>query len=192
MLAIAGAAAIGLLAQVRIEIGIVPITGQTLGVLLVGAAYGPGLGMATLVLYLALGVAGLPVFAPDADGSHRTGLDALAAAAPTAGYLFGFVAAAGVAGALARRGWDRTFPSAVGAMLIASVALYAIALPWLHQALRGLGVDGGWPVTLEQGLYPFVIGDLLKIFAAAGLLPLAWRTIAGIRPDGGPSAPDRR
>jgi len=179
VLAFAGAGVIALLAQVRIDVGIVPITGQTLGVLLVGAAYGPALGAGTLVLYLALGVLGLPVFAPSADGSHQSGLHALALTAPTAGYLVGFVAAAAVVGALARRGWDRTFGSAVGAMLIGSVVLYAFGLPWLHRALA----PSEWQTTLTLGLYPFVIGDLLKIFLAAGLLPAAWRAMERARPD---------
>ena len=182
-LAATGAVAIALLAQVRIQIGIVPITGQTLGVLLVGAAYGPALGAATLVLYLALGVLGMPVFAPNPDGGHNTGLEALATAAPTAGYLFGFVAAACVVGGLARRGWDRSFGSAVGAMLIGSVALYAIGLPWLHRALVGVEAGWDWTATLAAGLYPFVLGDLVKIFAAAALLPVAWRAMERYRPE---------
>jgi biotin transport system substrate-specific component len=182
-LTLVGVSAIALLAQVRIQIGMVPITGQTLGVLLVGAAYGPVLGTATLVAYLAAGVLGAPVFAPNADGGHATGWDALGLAAPTAGYLVGFVAAAGVVGVLARRGWDRTFGSAVGAMLIGSVVLYAVGLPWLRQALEGLGAPSSWQDVLAAGLYPFVIGDLIKIFVAAGALPLAWRAMERARPE---------
>ncbi len=185
-LAVTGALGIGLLAQVRIEIGIVPITGQTLGVLLVGAAFGPALGAGTLILYLVLGVVGMPVFAPNADGSHEVGWQAVAAAAPTAGYLVGFAAAAGVVGVLSRLGWDRSFRSAVASMLIGSVVLYAVGLPWLHQALPALtGQPADWQVTLTAGLYPFVIGDLGKIFVAAGMLPVAWRVMARLRPEEG-------
>ena len=87
--AVAGAVLVAVLAQVSIPLPFtpVPITGQTLGVLVVGAAYGPTLGAATLALYLLWGAAGLPVFAPDPDGSHTTGLAVLSLAAPTGGYL---------------------------------------------------------------------------------------------------------
>jgi biotin transport system substrate-specific component len=93
--AVAGSLLIAGFAQLSIKSPFtpVPITGQTLGVLLVGAAYGPGLGVATLVLYLVRGLVGLPVFAPT-DGRHDTGTDVLAAASATGGYLLGFVVAA--------------------------------------------------------------------------------------------------
>ncbi len=163
----------------------VPITGQTLGVLLVGAAYGPALGAATLVLYLAWGVVGLPVFAPNADGSHDTGLQVLRATSLTGGYLVGFVAAAGLTGWLARRGWDRTFGSSIGAMLLGSIVIYAFGVPWLYHALPPT-IDGS-PVTLDTalsfGLYPFIIGDTVKLLVAAGLLPVAWRLLRRLHPD---------
>ncbi len=161
----------------------VPITGQTLGVLLVGAAYGPALGVATLGLYLIWAVVGLPVLAPEPDGSHETGIQVLKAASATGGYLWGFVLASGLVGWLARRGWDRSFRSAIGAMLLGSIVIYAVGVLWLHQALPAIV---GGPVTVEQtleaGLYPFIIGDTVKLLVAAGLLPAAWALVKGLRP----------
>ena len=178
-LALAGSLLIAGLAQVSIHLPFtpVPITGQTLGVLLVGASYGPGLGTVTVLLYLAMAVLGLPVLAPDADGSHAGGLEVLRALSATGGYLWGFVLAAGLVGWLARRGWDRTLRSAIGAMLFGSVVIYAVGVPWLMKA-ASLPLEQG----LELGLYPFVIGDLLKLLAAAGLLPLAWAAMDRLRP----------
>ena len=155
----------------------VPITGQTLGVLLVGAAYGPGLGAATILLYLLWAVVGLPVLAP-VDGVHATGLDVLRLTAATGGYLWGFVLAAALTGWLARRGWDRTFRSSIGAMLLGSIVIYAVALPWLHHVLASSTIEE----TLQAGLYPFIIGDTLKLLAAAGALPAAWALMEKLRP----------
>ena len=155
----------------------VPITGQTLGVLLVGAAYGPGLGAATILLYLVWAVVGLPVLAP-VDGVHATGLDVLRLTAATGGYLWGFVLAAALTGWLARRGWDRTFRSSIGAMLLGSIVIYAVALPWLHHVLASSTIEE----TLQAGLYPFIIGDTLKLLAAAGALPAAWALMEKLRP----------
>lgn len=185
--ALVGSALIAGMAQLSFHLPFtpVPITGQTLGVLLVGAAYGPGLGAATLGLYLFWGVVGLPVFAPNATGSHDTGLAVLRATSFTGGYLWGFVFAAAVVGWLARRGWDRSFRSSIGAMLLGSIAIYSAGVPWLYHALPP--TIEGTPVTLETalsfGLYPFIIGDTLKLLVAAGLLPLAWRLFDHLRPD---------
>lgn len=177
---VTGAVFVAVLAQVSVQLPFtpVPITGQTLGVLLVGAAYGPALGAATLGLYLLWGVAGLPVFAPNPDGSHETGLAVLSLAGPTGGYLWGFVLSAWVVGRLARRGWDRSLRGAAAAMLLGEVAIYAVGLPWLHQALPGL-VGGPVSVgdTLRAGLYPFVVGDAIKLLLAAGALPAVWRLL---------------
>lgn len=185
--AVAGSLLIAGLAQIQIHLSFtpVPITGQTLGVLLVGAAYGPGLGAATVGLYLLEGVVGLPVLAAQTDGSHLTGPDVLAFASVTGGYLFGFVLASGLVGSLSRRGWDRSFRSAIGAMLLGEVVLYAVGVPWLHHALPGLtGKPATWAFTLEQGLYPFIVGDTVKLLLAAGLLPGAWHVLRRARPEG--------
>jgi biotin transport system substrate-specific component len=156
----------------------VPITGQTLGVLLVGAAYGPGLGIATVLLYLGYAVVGLPALAPNPDGTHETGFEVLRLAAATGGYLWGFVVAAGLVGWLSKRGWDRTFRSSIGAMLLGSAVIYVFGVPWLMAAID-LPLQQG----LEGGLYPYVIGDLLKLMAAAGLLPAAWALMKRLHPE---------
>jgi biotin transport system substrate-specific component len=182
--AFVGALLLSILAQVSIPLPFtpVPITGQTLGVLLIGAAYGPALGVSTIVLYLAWAVLGLPVLAPNADGSHDTGVAVLGAAAFTGGYLWGFVAASAVAGWLSRKGWDRTFASAIGAMVLAEVVLYAIGLPWLSRALAIAGLPSSPEATLAAGLYPYVVGDVVKLLAAAAMLPGAWWALERFRP----------
>lgn len=179
--AVAGSLLVAGLAQISFTLPFtpVPITGQTLGVLLVGAAYGPGLGAATLALYLLWAVVGLPVLAPDADGSHRTGIAVLQLASATGGYLWGFVVAAGLTGWLARLGWDRSLRSSISAMLLGSIAIYVCGVPWLMAA-----IDVSMSEALELGLYPFVIGDTLKLLAAAALLPAAWSVLRRLRPRG--------
>lgn len=179
--AIVGSLLIAALAQVSIHLPFtpVPITGQTLGVLLVGAAYGPGLGAATLGLYLLYAVIGLPVLAANADGSHDTGWAVLAVseAGATGGYLLGFVAAAALVGWLSRLGWDRSVRSSVSAMFLGEIVIYLVGVPWLMSAL-----DIGVQKALAFGFYPFVIGDTLKLLAAAALLPGAWWAIGRLRP----------
>jgi biotin transport system substrate-specific component len=150
----------------------VPITGQTLGVLLVGAAYGPALGATTMAVYLAAAVVGLPVLARNLDGGHDTGIHILTAAYASAGYLWGFVAAAALVGWLSRRGWDRSIRSSVSAMFLGEIVIYVVGVPWLMMSL-GIGIQR----ALEWGLYPFVIGDTVKLFLAAGLLPVAWALV---------------
>ena len=183
--AVIGAVLIAGLAQFTIYLPFtpVPITGQTLGVLLVGAAYGPGLGAATVGLYLAAAVVGLPVLARNVDGGHDTGLHVLGAAFPSAGYLWGFLLAAVLVGWLARLGWDRSFRSSVSAMFFGELVIYACGIPWLMHAL---GVDVQTALTF--GLYPFVVGDTIKLLIAAGALPLAWAAIRRFRPGEEPDA----
>jgi len=164
---VGGSLLVAALAQVQFHLWFtpIPITGQTLGVLLVGAALGPELGAASMLLYLAEGAVGLPFFAA---GGHGWSLLTLSSA--SGGYLWGFVLMGLVAGALARRGWDRSLRSSISAMLIGEIVLYAIGVPWLAAA-AGIGIDR----ALVLGLYPFVVGDLLKLLGAAALLPAAWR-----------------
>lgn len=162
-----GVVLLTLLAQVRIQIGPVPITGQTFGVLLIGAAYGAGLGAATTVGYLLLGGLGLAAFSGGA-----TGWGVLAG--PTGGYLLAFPFAAALVGALAARGWDRRPLAAAAAMLLGNVTIYAVGLAWLARFAPDLGTTFAW------GLWPFLPGDALKIALAAGLLPAAW-TLLGRR-----------
>lgn len=186
--AVGGSLLMGGLAQITVHLPFtpVPITGQTLGVLLIGAAYGPALGGATILLYLAWAIVGLPVFAPSADGSHQTGLEVLAFAGTTGGYLWGFLLASTLVGWLSRRGWDRSIRSSISAMLLGSIVIYTVGLPWLHHALPAiLGGPVTWQKTFELGLYPFLIGDTIKLLLAAGLLPLAWRALQRLRPGDG-------
>ena len=164
---VAGAVLVALAAQISIPLPFtpVPITGQTFAVLLVGASLGAALGTASLVLYLAAGLAGAPIYA---DGAH--GWEAVSGA--TGGYLLGFVLAGALSGWLAERRWDRRLSSSLGAMLTANVVIYLVGLPWLAVVL-----DTGLEKTLELGLYPFVAGDVLKLYLAAALLPCAWRAL---------------
>jgi biotin transport system substrate-specific component len=168
-LVIGGSLFVAGLAQVSIPLPFtpVPITGQTLGVLLVGAALGWQRAGLALALYLAEGAVGLPFFA-----EGKGGVEILGAASATAGYLWGFLVAGVLVGWLAGRGWDRSWRSALGAMLLGEVVIYAVGIPWLMQAL-----DVGVLKAFELGLYPFVIGDTLKLLLAAGLLPGAWRLL---------------
>jgi biotin transport system substrate-specific component len=167
-----GAAVIALSAQVAVALPFtpVPITGQTLAVLLVGAALGSVRGTASAALYVAVGAAGAPVYA---QAAHGWGV----LSGATGGYLIALPLAAALTGYLAERGWDRRFSSAVGAMLIGNTLIYLLGLPWLAVVL---GTD--LEKTLELGLYPFVPGDLFKLYLAAALLPAAWR-LAGRRKD---------
>lgn len=162
---VAGVAFLTVLAQVRVQLGPVPFTGQTLGVLLLGAAYGVGLGTVSTAVYVALGTLGLPLFTGWQGGlAHLMG--------PTGGYLVGFVLAAALLGALSRRGWDRSYGLTVAAMLLAEAAIYLPGLVWLHTV-----IGGGWGRTLALGLVPFLLGDALKMTVAVGLLPSAWRLL---------------
>src|SRR4051794_19943508 len=171
LLVVAGTALVAASAQVSIELPFtpVPLTGQTFAVVLVGASLGAARGAASLLLYLAVGLVGLPVFQ---DGSH--GWSVLDGA--TGGYLVGFVLAAALTGALAERRWDRQFSSALSAMLCGNVLIFLVGLPWL-----AVSTDSGLTRTLELGLYPFVPGEVLKLYLAGALLPGAWRLVERTR-----------
>lgn len=162
-----GALFTALLAQVTIPLWPVPITGQTLAVLLVGASLGAVRGGSALALYAVLGFAGLPFYAPQDDGSHLTGL--AAAASASFGYIIGFIPAAALVGWLSERTWDRKFLKALATFVGGSVVVFAVGLPWLAATL-----GANLQQTLEWGLYPFVIGGLVKALIAAVLLPAAW------------------
>lgn len=171
LLVVAGAGLVALAAQIEIPLGFtpVPISGQTFAVLLVGASLGPLLGASSLLLYFGVGLLGAPVYS-GGDGGWEIVKGA------TGGYLVGFVVAAALTGWLARRRWDRRFNSAVAAMLSGSVVIYLFGLPWLAHTIDS-GVEG----TLEAGLYPFVVGDLIKLYLAGMLLPAAWRAVGHLR-----------
>lgn len=143
----------------------VPITGQTFAVLLTGAALGPARGAITQSLYLAIGMMGLPVFA-----SGSSGTDVVFGA--SGGYIVGFVIAAWAVGMLARRGLDRRPLLMAASFAVGSAIIYAIGLPWL-----AVTVDLSVPETLSQGLYPFLVGDVVKAALAGIAVPGAWRLV---------------
>ncbi len=169
VLVVAGAALVALAAQVRIPMEPVPITGQTFAVVLVGASLGAVRGIASLLLYLAAGLVGAPVYS-----GGEAGWEVFHGA--TGGYLAGFVVAAALTGWLAERRWDRRFSSALAAMLCGNVVIYLFGLPWLAHV-----AGSGATKTLELGLYPFVVGDLLKLYLAGALLPGAWRLVERLK-----------
>jgi biotin transport system substrate-specific component len=158
-LAVVGAASllIALLAQVAIPLPLVPITGQTFGVLLVGGSLGFRRGVAAIALYIGAGAGGLPVFA--AGGA---GIAVLIG--PTAGYLIGFLVAAGATGLMAEHGFLRRYWTAFLGMLGATIPIFAFGLAWLsYYVPRG--------TIWQAGLLPFLPGALAKAALAALLLP---------------------
>ncbi len=176
LLVLGFSAFVALAAQVSIPLMPVPITGQTLAVLLTGAALGSRLGMLSLIAYLAEGLLGLPVFAGGASAwtlSPATGAPYVVG--PTLGYLVGFVASAGVVGWLAEHGWDRSIPRAVVAMVVGQAVIYVFGVAWLSRFVPGTAV-------LLAGVVPFLPGDAIKIGLAAAGLPGAW-SLLGRRPE---------
>lgn len=167
ILALAGAALLTLSAKIQIPFYPVPMTMQTFAVLAIGMAFGWRLGGATLLLYLAEGASGLPVF----SGTPEKGIGVAYLMGPTGGYLLGFALAAALSGWLAERGWDRSVTTTALAMLVGNVVIYVPGLLWLGALL-------GWdkPI-LEWGLTPFLAGDLFKLALAAAMMPLAWKAV---------------
>jgi biotin transport system substrate-specific component len=157
-----GALFTALLAQLYIPLPLVPITGQTMAVLLVGASLGALRGGVSMALYALLGVVGLPVYS-EAKG----GVDVLFGA--TGGYIVGFILAAVLVGWLSERAWDRKFLKAAVTFLAGTAVTFLVGLPWLA-AVAGLGVEA----TIANGLAPFVVPGIVKALVVAGLLPLAW------------------
>lgn len=176
VLVVGAAVLVALSAQVAIPLPFtpVPLTGQTFAVLLAGAALGSLRGAASMLLYATMALVGLPVLAPTADGSHLTGTAIFSA--PSFGYVIGFIAAAAVVGRLAERGATRTPLRTAGLMVVGNAVIYAFGVTWLKVAV---GVS--WATALSLGLTPFLIGDLLKIALAAGLLPLTWAALKKAR-----------
>lgn len=162
LLVIGAAGFVGALAQISIHLSFtpVPITGQTLGVLLAGTALGWRRAAASMALYAIAGVAGVPWFAGATSGY----------ASASFGYIVGFFFAATACGYLARRGADRSVLKSVPAMLVGEILIYAFGCAWL-----AFDLHLGAAATLRDGFTPFVIGDAIKAAIAAGLLPLAWK-----------------
>ncbi len=147
----------------------VPFTLQTLAVLLTGGALGQRRGALASALFVAVGVAGLPVFA-----ESRGGLEVITGT--TGGYLVGFIAAAALVGWLAELGWDRHLGGSVGMNLLGILAIYLVGVPWL-------AVTAAVPLgeAVRLGLLPFLAGDGVKLLVAAGAFPAAW-WVVGRRP----------
>jgi len=162
---------VGAAAQLSVRLGDnpVPVTGQTFAVLAGAAALGPVRGVAGMLVYMVLGIAGVPWFAPGEP--ERTGLEVLGA--PSFGYIIGFAVAALLVGWLARRGLDRTLPGAAVAFVLGNLVIYAFGVPWL-MAATGMDLAAG----LANGVRPFLIGDALKLVLAAGVLRGAWALVS--------------
>jgi biotin transport system substrate-specific component len=166
VLAVVGSALLALSAKIQVPIPPVPMTMQTLVVLIIGTTYGWRLAGATTLLYIAEGMAGLPVFANTppqvASPAYLLG--------PTGGYLIGYVAAAVAMGWLAERGWDRSLGGVVVMMILGHLVIFAFGLAWLAHLF---GPAKAWAV----GAAPFLVGTVLKTALAAALMQAAWALV---------------
>ncbi len=167
VLAAGGVAFLSLMAQIALPIpgSPVPVTGQTLGALLIGASYGRALGASTFAFYIALGVAGAPVFSQQGHGIAKL-------VGPTGGYLIGMFLATVALSFLASKKWDKKISTAIVAMLIGQLLIFIPGLIWLQQST---GKDWAW--TINAGLTPFIIGEIIKLAIAASTLPMLWRVV---------------
>jgi len=165
ILAVVGSLALWASAKISIPFYPVPMTMQTYVVLVIGMSFGWKLGGATILLYLAEGALGLPVFA----GTPEKGLGVAYMMGPTGGYLLGFLVAAMTVGWLAERGYDRKLLPALFSMTLGTGLIFLIGYLWLGTVI-------GWdkPI-LSLGVTPFLFGDLLKISLAATTLSLTWK-----------------
>lgn len=176
ILVAAGIAALVAAAKIKIPLwpSPVPITLGTFAVLGIGAAYGPRLGLAVILGYMAIGATGLDVFAN--SSAAQNGIAYMTGG--TGGYLAGYVLATLALGYFARRGWDRSVAKMAKAMLIGNVLIYLPGVGWLAH----LYVETkGWGTVLDWGLWPFLIGDAVKLAAAALLFPALWKLIGDAR-----------
>ncbi|MDO5729509.1 MAG: biotin transporter BioY [Actinomycetaceae bacterium] len=165
-----GAALVGLLAQVSVPLWPVPITGQTLGVMLVGATLGARRGAASMMTYLVLGVAGVPWFSAMSGGLG-------AVMKPSFGYIIGFIPAAFVIGYLSEKRWDRSPLLSIGACGIASLIPFVVGIPYLWTILHFAGTTLGFVGTMHAGFTPFIIGGIVKWLIGAAILPSAWTIV---------------
>ena len=170
-LVVAGVLALTIAAKLKVPMWPVPITMGTFAVLAIGTAYGPALGLSTILVYLLVGAFGLDVFAGNSAGT--TGLTYMMGT--TGGYLAGYALAATALGWFARKGWDRDIKWMALALLIGNAIIYVPGLLWLGQVV-------GWdkPV-LAWGLWPFLIGDGLKLVLAALVIPGLWKLVGDAR-----------
>jgi biotin transport system substrate-specific component len=162
-----GTALLALSAKVQVPFWPVPMTMQTMVALLLGTAYGSTLGATTVLLYLAEGLLGLPVFAGASAGPAYM-------AGPTAGYLVGFVFAAWLAGALAERGWDRSLLRVTAVMALGHALIFVPGVAWLATIV-------GFEKAIAVGLMPFIGATVLKTLLGAALMQAAWRGRAAFR-----------
>ena len=169
---VGGVGFISLLAQISLPVpgSPVPVTGQTLAVLLIGTTYGARLGLLTFATYLLAGIAGAPIFAPSATSANH-GIARLTGA--TGGYLVGMLVASLLLGYLADRKADQKFRTSFPALLLGDLVIFTFGLTWLHASL-----DVTWAATFKAGFTPFILGEALKIAITATSLPLIWRRIS--------------
>lgn len=166
-LALAGTLLLTISAKTRLVLGPVDMSMQTLAVMMIGASFGLRLGVATVLLYLAEGAAGLPVF----QGTPEKGIGLFYMMGTTGGYLVGFVAMAAIAGFAADRGWGSSVLKFGAAMIVAEVVMLALGAGWLSVLL---GAEKAWTF----GVVPFVAADAVKVAIAALAVPLLWRAKA--------------
>ncbi len=173
VLVVLGIVALTLAAKARVMLwpSPVPITLGTLAVLSIGAAYGPRLGLVTILGYMLIGALGFDVFA--SSSAEKNGIAYMLGG--SGGYLLGYVLATFALGAAARAGWDRSVLKMAGAMLLGNALIYVPGILWLHQFTTG------WAQTMEWGLTPFLIGDALKLALAACLFPAIWKLVGKAR-----------
>lgn len=167
LLAVAGSLLLVLSAKVRVVLGPVDMSLQTLAVLAIAASFGMRLGVATVLLYLAEGALGFPVF----QGTPERGIGIAYMIGTTGGFLAGFVVMAAIVGWAADRGWDRSFAKLLGAMLVAEIVMMAMGFAWLATLI---GAEKAWMF----GVAPFIVADLVKVALAAAFFPAARALIA--------------
>ncbi|MEO1704885.1 MAG: biotin transporter BioY [Pseudomonadota bacterium] len=171
VLVVLGIAALALFAKIKVPMWPVPVTMGTFAVLTIGAAYGPRLGLVTILGYMIIGALGFDVFA--SSSAENFGLTYMMGG--TGGYLVGYVLATFALGYFARLGWDRSMTKMAAAMLIGNALIYVPGLLWLGQLY-------GWDQPILQwGLTPFLIGDALKLVLASLLVPGLWKLIGNAR-----------
>ena len=179
-----GIAALTLAAQIKLPLppSPVPVNMGTFAVLAIGAAYGPRLGLATILGYMLLGAFGADIFANST--AENNGLGYMMGA--TGGYLVGYVLATVLLGTLARRGWDRSMGWMALAMLLGNVVIYLPGVAWIHHVIAAGAFDPAtyasvWEQTMVWGLTPYIVGDAMKLALAALLLPGIWKLVGSSR-----------
>ena len=168
LLAVVGSVLLTISAKVQVPFWPVPMTMQTMVVLIIGLTFGPGLGAATVALYVMEGALGLPVFA----GTPEKGLGLAYMAGPTGGFLAGMFLSALALGKLAQLGWGRSVASAIGALMIGEVIIFGLGLTWLSYLI-------GFEKAVQFGFMPFALSEVLKIGLAAAMLPACWKLVQG-------------